>query len=165
MLIISRRKLSTKRLVGTVCESSSIEKIKFEYSFKVPVSEGDLVEAVVGGTKVMYQIVEDITDTETLESRNEAGVIVGEAIQLGLWNGDRRLFERFGWVPSMNSPILLAADPDFCCFLSCPRHVDFTPARQENQWTARPLTARRRHSACASFHNSGLKLTLPSARD
>ena len=47
---------------------------------------------------------------------------------------------------TVNERLLLAksghaADPDFCCFLSCPRHADFTPARQENQWTARLLSA------------------------
>lgn len=98
------------RLVGSVCESSSIEKIRFEYAFQVSVSEGDLVEVRVGTQKVMYQVVEGITSTESLESKNEAGQIIGDAIQLGVWSSERRTFERFGWVPRMNSPLLLADD-------------------------------------------------------
>lgn len=97
------------RLVGTVCEKSDIEMIKFEYAFKVPIEEGELVEVDVRERKVLYQVVEGITDTERLESRDEAGVIVGEAIQLGMWNSNSRRFDRFGWVPVVNSPVLKAS--------------------------------------------------------
>jgi hypothetical protein len=97
------------RLVGVVIENSNIEKLRFEYGSRVAVSEGDLLEVRVGGSLVLYQIVQGLTDVEVLESRNETGMIVGEAIQLGVWQSTRRSFERFGWVPSINAPVLKAS--------------------------------------------------------
>lgn len=96
-------------LVGTVCEGSNIQKIKFEYAFQVPVEEGELVEVETRNLRVLYQVVEGITETERLESRDEAGMIVGEAVQLGIWNPASRRFDRFGWVPVMNSPVVKAS--------------------------------------------------------
>ena len=99
-----------KELVGIVSEGSVIEKIKFEYAFSVDIQEGALLELICGGEKILYQLVDGITATEALESRNEAGLIIGEAVQLGQWNSDSRCFDRYGWVPSMNSPISLAKE-------------------------------------------------------
>lgn len=99
-------------LVGTVCEKSDIQVLKFEYAFQVPVEEGELIEVETRGLRVLYQIVEGITETERLESRDEAGVIIGEAVQLGVWNAESRSFDRFGWVPVINSPVVKASAID-----------------------------------------------------
>ncbi|HEY9664219.1 MAG TPA: hypothetical protein V6C65_37725, partial [Allocoleopsis sp.] len=96
-------------LVGTICEKSEIQKIKFEYAFQVPIEEGELVEVEIRNKRVLYQVVEGITETEKLESRDEAGMIVGEAVQLGVWNSATRRFNRFGWVPIMNFPVVKAS--------------------------------------------------------
>ena len=96
------------RLVGTVCEDSTIEKLKFEYAFNVSIQEGELVQVLCDESNVLFQVVEGTTGTEPLESRNEAGFIIGEAVQLGTWNPERRSFDRFGWVPNMNSPVFKA---------------------------------------------------------
>jgi len=100
------------RFVGTVCEGADIEKLKFEYAFNVPIQEGELLEVKCDASVVLYQVVEGITGTEPLESRNEAGVIVGEAVQLGVWNPESRSFDRYGWVPKMNSPVLKSKEID-----------------------------------------------------
>lgn len=100
------------RFVGVVIENSKIGKIRFEYGGRVPVSEGNLLSLKISGKTVLYQIIQGLTEIETLESKNEAGVIVGEAIQLGIWNPDRLTFEKFGWVPDVNTPVLLAAKID-----------------------------------------------------
>lgn len=92
-------------LVGTVCEGSTIEKLKFEYAFNVSIQEGELLQVLCGEHNILYQVVEGTTGTEPLESRNEAGFIIGEAVQLGIWNPDTRSFDRYGWVPNMNSPV------------------------------------------------------------
>lgn len=99
-------------LVGTVCEGSTIGKLKFEYVFNVSIQEGELLQVRCGVHKILYQVIEGITATETLESRNEAGVIIGEAVQLGIWNEETRSFDRYGWVPSMNSPVSKAETID-----------------------------------------------------
>ena len=102
------------RFVGVVIEYSEIEKIRFEYSDKVPVLQGNLLQIQINGTTVLYQIIQGLTDIEKLESKNEAGIIVGEAIQLGVWDSGRRTFDKYGWVPSMNSPIFSAHNIEVC---------------------------------------------------
>jgi hypothetical protein len=97
-----------RRFVGVVIEHSSIMKLRFDYAGNIPVAEGNLVEAQVSGKQVLYQVVQGLTQIEVLEQKNEAGLIVGEAIQLGIWDSERLIFERFGWVPEMNVPLFLA---------------------------------------------------------
>lgn len=97
-----------KRFVGIIVEQSTIEKIRFDYAAKVPISEGDLLAVRIGNTKVLYQIVQGVTETELLDPKNETGFVVGEAIQMGVWDSERRTFEKYGWVPDVNTPVLLA---------------------------------------------------------
>jgi len=99
-----------KRLVGTVCEGATIEKLKFEYAFNVNIQEGELLEVLCNDRKVLYQVVEGTTGSETLESKDEAGFIIGEAVQLGIWVSEKRNFDRYGWVPRMNSPVSKAEE-------------------------------------------------------
>ncbi len=94
-----------EHLVGTVCEGATIEKLKFEYAFNVSIQEGELLQVRCAEHNILYQVVEGTTGTETLESCNEAGFIIGEAVQLGIWNAKSRRFDRYGWVPRMNSPV------------------------------------------------------------
>lgn len=79
-----------KRLAGIVCEGATIDKLRFEYIFNAPIQEGDLLEVRCGEAIVLYQVVEGITATEPLEARDEAGFITGEAVQLGIWNTEKR---------------------------------------------------------------------------
>jgi len=99
-----------KKFVGLVTENSTINKIKFIYNSKIEVTEGRLLEIIVQGKNVLYQIVEGLTKIEQLENKNQTGLIVGEAIQLGTWNSDKLQFEQFGWVPEINSPVYLASN-------------------------------------------------------
>lgn len=101
-----------ERFVGVVCERTTIERLRFEYCHHVPVQEGDLLEVRIAGSIVLYQIVEGITGAEPLEARDEAGLITGEAVQLGVWCSESRCFNRFGWVPEMGAPVSLAASLD-----------------------------------------------------
>ena len=97
-------------LVGIITENSSISKIRFVYNSKINVAEGQLLATRVQGNYVLYQIIEGITKIEQLENKNQTGLIIGEAIQLGTWNHDKLQFEQFGWVPEINSPVYLARD-------------------------------------------------------
>jgi len=98
-----------ERFVGVVVERATIDKLRFEYAGRVPVAEGTLLEVPVRGTKVLYQIIQGITEVELLESKNETGYVVGEAVQLGEWNQERCAFDRHGWVPDINTPVFTAA--------------------------------------------------------
>lgn len=97
------------RFVGIVTENSTIFKIRFIYNSKIRISEGQLLEVNIQGQKVLYQIVEGITKIEQLENKNQTGIILGEALQLGTWNEDKFQFEQFGWVPEINTPIYIAS--------------------------------------------------------
>ena len=99
-----------ERFVGLVSENSVTEKIKFIYNSTVDVRIGELIEVNIGQHKVLYQIVQGITQTEQLEKKNESAYIIGEAIQLGEWNNEIGRFEQFGWVPTINTPIFIASD-------------------------------------------------------
>jgi len=98
--------------VGIVVEGSTIQKIKFEFAHKADISEGALVSVKVRGISILYQVIEGITASETLEHKNETGFIVGEAIQLGVWNNNNTSFQKFGWLPDMNTPIYLSTNID-----------------------------------------------------
>jgi hypothetical protein len=97
-----------KTFVGVVAENSNIRRIRFIYNSKIDIFEGQLLEARVDGKIVLYQIVQGITKIEKLENKNETGFIVGEAVQLGVWNDAKCTFEKYGWLPEINSPLFLA---------------------------------------------------------
>lgn len=99
------------KFVGIVTENSSISKIKFIYNSKASIQEGQLLEINIGNKNisVFYQIVEGITKIEQLENKNETGLIIGEAIQLGTWSQEKARFEQYGWVPDINSPVYIAS--------------------------------------------------------
>ncbi|MBW8201176.1 ATP-binding protein [Flagellimonas abyssi] len=101
-----------EKFVGIITENSAISRIKFIYNSKAQIQEGQLLVVNVGKSKekVYYQIVEGITRIEQLESKNETGFIIGEAIQLGVWVHDKVRFEQFGWVPDINSPVYVVSE-------------------------------------------------------
>lgn len=100
------------RLVGVVVEDTNILRLRFEYGSTVSVAEGTLLEVPVKDKRVLYQIVQGVTDTELLESKNETGLIIGQAAQLGTWNPNTFTFDRFGWLPEVNAPVYLASPVD-----------------------------------------------------
>jgi hypothetical protein len=98
------------KFAGIIIEGSNINKIRFEYSGMIPVYEGELVEITLKDEKrVLYQIVQGATAVENLDPKNEAGFIVGEAVQLGVWDTNKRCFDKHGWVPNINTPVMLAS--------------------------------------------------------
>jgi hypothetical protein len=98
-----------KSFVGVVVEGSIINKLKFDYAGRNPIYEGTLLEVDLG-RPVLYQVVQATTDVEKLESKNEAGFVIGEAVQLGTWEPDKQRFEKFGWLPELNTPVLVASN-------------------------------------------------------
>jgi hypothetical protein len=101
--------LNIKGFVGVVVEGSNIGKIKFEYSKQNDdLQEGDLLELQIGKKKIFYQVVNAHTNKELLEANNERGIIEGEAIQLGERQNSTLSFQKFGWVPQINTPLFTA---------------------------------------------------------
>lgn len=100
------------RFVGVIIENSEVGRIKFEYSEKIQnLEEGNLLELKTRDKKLYYQVVGCNTEKEKLEFWNETGFIVGQAVQLGKWNKNLS-FEKFGWVPQINTPIFIADTKD-----------------------------------------------------
>ena len=97
------------RFVGLVQKNTSINRIQFLYSSSIKIQEGQLFEILVGEDKVLYQLVEGTIKSEYIEKGNETGFIIGDAVQLGVWDSKNSQFEKFGWVPNMNAPIFLAS--------------------------------------------------------
>lgn len=97
-------------ICGTVIEGSNIRKVRFNDSNNAEVTEGSLLELTTNGRKVLYQVVQGTTFVESLESKNEATGVVGDAVQLGIWNRETLNFDKFGWVPKINTPLYLATD-------------------------------------------------------
>ena len=78
------------RFVGIVEKDSRINEMKFRYLAKKPVLEGQILTAKTNDKELLFQIVDACTDVQRLEDKNEAGFIVGEAVQLGCWNNDKK---------------------------------------------------------------------------
>ena len=97
--------------IGIVTENSTIEKIRFIYNSKNSIQEGQLLEVKIGTNKisVFYQIINGVTKIEQLENKNETGLIIGEAMQLGTWDNEKVKFEPYGWVPEINSPVYISS--------------------------------------------------------
>ncbi len=102
--------LNIENFVGVVIEKSTIGTIKFEYSKKTDdIQEGDFLELKIGKHRLFYQVISGTTEYEKLDgNKNETGFIEGEAIQLGEWQNDLLSFQKFGWVPAINTPIFKA---------------------------------------------------------
>ncbi|MDO8260365.1 MAG: DUF87 domain-containing protein, partial [Candidatus Magasanikbacteria bacterium] len=102
------------RFAGIIVEHSNIGVIKFEYSMKSgELQEGDLIELKSQDGKIIfYQVTNAVTSKEVLEAKNETGFIQGEAIQIGIWDEERGLFEKYGWVPQINTLVLRAKTDD-----------------------------------------------------
>lgn len=102
----------SRPIAGMVVEGSNIRKVRFHESTNGIVTEGSLLQLKCNDSNVMYQVVQGTTYTELLESKNEAGGVIGDAVQLGVWDSDKFNFIKYGWVPSVNTPLYLADDID-----------------------------------------------------
>lgn len=109
-LDVKDKNIYIDKFVGTVTENSKIDKIKFVFNSKNVIQAGQLLEVSINDNKVLYQLLEGLTRIETLEAKNESGEIIGEAIQLGVWNEGKTQFDKFGWVPEINTPVLLISE-------------------------------------------------------
>ena len=97
--------------IGVIYENSDIEKVYFVYDSKIDIESGMLVEVHQRDKKIIYQIFNGITRQELLEAKNKSDMILGTALQLGVWDEKSNRFEKYGWVPSINTPVHLASSP------------------------------------------------------
>lgn len=100
------------KFIGLVDEESTINKINFLYNSKTEIFEGDIVEITINKNRIFYQVIQGVTKTEQLSAKNKSDFIIGKAIQLGTWDDLRFQFEKYGWVPEINTPLQLASSVD-----------------------------------------------------
>jgi hypothetical protein len=95
-------------VLGVVQHGSEIGTLRFRQVGRGRAVEGDLVQVPFDGGAVLYQVVNARVNLESLSDRNEADLVVGEAVQLGRWDTARAAFDRFGWVPEARLPVTKA---------------------------------------------------------
>ena len=96
-----------KTFVGIVTENSDIECIRFIYNSNLIIKSGQLLEINYQNDIIYYQIINAITRKEQLEAKNQSVFIIGEAHQLGVWDKEKNRFDKYGWVPPINTPVHL----------------------------------------------------------
>ena len=93
------------KIVGIVTSGTSIDTIKFRHIDinNLDLEEGNLLELKLNNNnKIYYQIINAVDNIEKLEN-DKLGYIIGEAIQLGKLKEDEMIFEKYGWVPNINT--------------------------------------------------------------
>ena len=99
--------------IGFVERESKIGELRFHVWNPTDCREGMLVWSTVGKQRVYYQITEGSTEEEGLET-DKHGYQVATASQLGVLNPDKdgvvKGFEKFAWLPAMNTPVFAAPD-------------------------------------------------------
>ncbi|WP_052124068.1 ATP-binding protein [Ureibacillus manganicus] len=100
------------KFVGLVTEGTVISKLRFIYNSIIEIEEGSLLEVGINGKKIIYQIVQGKVEIEQLANRNQSGYVLGEAIQLGMWNNQKSQFDKYGWIPEINTPVYISSPID-----------------------------------------------------
>jgi len=100
-------------IVGLVAPDTSIERLHFEIVDNDELEEGRLVSAIVGTTKVMYQIVAGLTREEVVQQKNTYGYLRGQAQQVGIWDIERKKFRPCNWLPTINTPVYLERKSEY----------------------------------------------------
>jgi len=98
------------KVAGIVVENSSIKKMSFQAVRGIPLTEGMVVFAFMGGKKIYYQILDANTAEESFQT-NPYGMHIVTATQLGSFDEDKG-FQKFTWLPDMNQPVFLVEKTD-----------------------------------------------------
>jgi len=95
-------------LIGFVAEGSSTYKIQIELlNPNADIYEGRLVSTNIRNKKVLYQIVDALTQSENLENKSSLGFLRIQARKVGTWNQDRKSFKSTRWLPDIHTPVYL----------------------------------------------------------
>lgn len=100
-------------LIGCVWEGSTINRIRFNKLFTdrlqttKNIGEGTIIETIISGRKVLYQIIDGKTIEENLEYKDGHGYTIGVAQKLGEYIIARRELNSVKWLPEIYTPIFL----------------------------------------------------------
>ncbi len=94
-------------LIGFASRESDISTLQFEMRRGISLEEGQLVSAIsLSGSHVLFQVTNGVLHEEASLEAGERSFTVGEAQQLGTWDGDRQGFSSHSWVVPENAPIV-----------------------------------------------------------
>lgn len=97
----------SESFVGIVAPDTSTERLYFEVIQEREIEQGRLVETNVCGKKVLYQVLDGLTKEEIIQQKNTYGFSRGEAVQVGIWDDDKKKFGPCNWFPQLNTPVFL----------------------------------------------------------
>lgn len=104
---------SFRRFIGNVWEGSTIDKVRFNKLFSDEllkerrIGEGSIVQTVIAGEEVLYQIIDARTDEENLEYKDTHGFTIGTAQKLGRYDTTANELNTVKWLPEIYTPIFL----------------------------------------------------------
>ncbi|MDT3684037.1 MAG: DUF87 domain-containing protein [Pseudorhodoplanes sp.] len=98
------------RLCGVVVSDTSLDYVLFEVTEERNLSEGRLVEARIGDSFVIFQIIDGLTREEIVQQKNTYGYARAKARKIGRWDADAGKFMPVKWLPRMNAPVFLRDD-------------------------------------------------------
>jgi hypothetical protein len=96
--------------IGIVAPETATERLYFEVIQEKAIEQGRLVETLVGGKRVLYQVLDGLTKEEIIYQKNTYGFARGEAMQIGFWDDEKRKFNICNWIPQLNAPVFLMAN-------------------------------------------------------
>lgn len=103
--------LCTARLLGLVAVETSNERLYFEVVTTQVIEQGLLVQVLIQGNPVVYQILDGLTKEEIVYQKNTFGTVRAQAKKIGQWSSEDQKFLPSKWLPSLNEPVLLAENP------------------------------------------------------
>lgn len=89
--------------LGTVTEGTTVSALTYRPLDGTRQAAGDIVAARVGGRDVFYQLQGAEIGIEPTVSSDKGEFVQVRAAQLGVWNPEREVFDREGWIPQPNS--------------------------------------------------------------
>ena len=103
--VIKADSTEDSNIVGLVEKNTDVSKILFRYIPKINIEVGDVLSINIDENTVLYQVTNGKVDVEKISKNDFNGFIIGEAIQIGVWNNSEEFFDRFGWTPEYNKAI------------------------------------------------------------
>ena len=91
--------LSAAEPVGYVGSGTSVSELKFLPIAQANVDVGNIVEVKERDQSIYYQVQDAEIRFESIDPSNKGDQIIATAAQLGTYNTDKQIFQRFDWLP------------------------------------------------------------------
>ncbi|WP_319560716.1 helicase HerA domain-containing protein [Marispirochaeta sp.] len=103
---MKRDTITKESLLGFVIDQSNLEAVKFHHTGSIDsVSDGLMIEAEVGSSRILYQVTGAETSYDQLDDKSTLGFTKVTARKIGEWFEKEQRFRMRKWLPSMYSPV------------------------------------------------------------